>query len=159
MDKIFCLFSYSRAYSFAPRGFLFIDTSCYAARSVQETRQDVPSWNSLGGRANVATLSLRSYLRELLQIQRLRWRFDDKTPTRKWHASRKARIFPICDAPKFSTNFKRNGIAKTFAKLLPVQTTRRGYPASDALRRMPREFQGGKPWRVFLVRSLPRGKE
>jgi hypothetical protein len=32
------------------------------------------------------TLPLHSYLRGSLQIQILRWRFDGKTPTQKYHA-------------------------------------------------------------------------
>ena len=50
-------------------------------------------------RANVASLSLRSYLREGLQFQLLRWRFKEK----RQHGSRtrcaKAKTFAICDAP------------------------------------------------------------
>jgi hypothetical protein len=44
----------------------------------KKTCQDVPSWNSLGARANDASLSLCSCLREVLQIQILRSHFDTK---------------------------------------------------------------------------------
>ena len=106
-------------------------------------------------RANVAALSLRSYLREDLQIQTLRPHFDGKPipasrnhkfacwlkqtskhcmRARKCHAPNDCKHFCPLPRTQFSTNFKQKRKAKILAKRLPAQTTRRGYPASDALR-------------------------
>ena len=117
-------------------------------------------------RANVAALSLRSYLREIKQFQTLRWRFDGKpisasrnhkfacwlkqtskhcTPTRKCHAPNDCNHFCPLLRTRFSTNFKQKRKAKILAKRLPVQTTRRGYPAS-ADKGVPR----GNAWARFF---------
>jgi hypothetical protein len=54
----FAAYSYIRSYcatlSRADRVACFCDTSCYAARSVQEARPDVPSGTSLGSRRGAA---------------------------------------------------------------------------------------------------------
>jgi hypothetical protein len=85
-------------------------------------------------RANVAALSLRSYLREGEHIQTLRPHFDKKMRARKCHAPSDSKNFCYLLRARFSINFKQKRKAKILAKRLPVQTTRRGYPAADALR-------------------------
>jgi hypothetical protein len=58
----------------------------------------------------------------------LRWRFDIKTPTRKWHASSNAKILATCYAP-VSAKFQAKTESKFFANLSPAQHPDGGYPA------------------------------
>ena len=109
-------------------------------------------------RANVAALSLRSYLREGEQIQLLRWRFDEKSPTRKCHAPSDCKHFCPLLRARFSTNFKQKRKAKILARPLPVQTTRRRNPPSDALRQS-RGRSKGERLGAFLGHFLPRSKK
>jgi hypothetical protein len=68
----------------------------------------------------------------VLQIQILRWRFDEKTPTRRVHASREAKIFAICDARLLAKISNKTGWQKSLPDLCPHKHPRRGNPASAA---------------------------
>ena len=144
---------------------------CHSTKKWRKKRNsDVPSEPSLRARANVAALSLRSYLREVLQLQILRWRFDTKSPTRMAPAGCHARAFANGNAPCVCTNFKRNGTAKIFANSKPI----------CGVEYMPRRWRnfdiakspavcrktaggavskGGSLWSAFLVRSFSDEKE
>ena len=125
-------------------------------------------------RANVAALSLRSYLREGKQIQTLRPHFDGKpisasrnhkfacwlkqtskhcTRARKCHAPNDCKNLCLLLRTRFSTNSKQKRKAKILAKRLPAQKARRGYPAADALRqsrgRSRRDRPGALSWFVL----------
>jgi hypothetical protein len=105
----------------------------------------------------------------MLKIQLLRWRFDIKTPTGKTHAINKARVFASCNALCDRRNFKKNGIAKDLTNANPSwacayapkmeEFCRTNSPTVCRKTVGSRGFPGGTPGRVFLVRSLPRGKE
>jgi hypothetical protein len=56
-----------------------------------------------------AALPLRSYLREVLNIQSLRWRFDKKRQHGRCTQSTFARAFAIRNTPCDSTNFEQDG--------------------------------------------------
>jgi hypothetical protein len=71
-----------------------------------------------------AALPLRSYLREVLNIQSLRWRFDKKRQHGRCTQSTFARAFAIRNAPCDSTNFEQDG-KQIF--LLSLPAARVGY--------------------------------
>jgi hypothetical protein len=61
---------------------------------------------------------------DVLQIQTLRWQFDRKLPTGKTHASKKAKVFAVCDARYDRRNFKQDGKQKN---LLSLPAAREGF--------------------------------
>ena len=60
-------------------------------------------------RANVATLSLRSCLREVLHLQILRRCFKEKHRHGRRTRQAKEKVFAICDAPYFNIIYQQTG--------------------------------------------------
>jgi hypothetical protein len=125
--------------SCAPRCEALMFILCRAAKNEPRKRARTfpPSPPFL--RANGVALSLHSCLREIKQLQILRWRFDIKSPTRKYYARCDCKNLCCLLRSLICTNFKQNGTKKILAGLLPAQTTRRGYPASEGQGRSRRE--------------------
>ena len=135
---------------------------CLVAKKWRKKRRpDVPSGTSLRACQNCRRQRLQCFGGNM-QIQRLRCRFDNKTPTRKWYAHRCLKKFCRVLRPPVRTNFKQKRESKSrcshsafcilhsaFCIFLAPQmedacksTPRR----SLSERREIRGIQGGKPW-------------
>jgi len=119
-------------------------------------------------RKKVAALSLCSSFCETKQIQPLRWRFDIKTPTGKTHAINKSKNFCRLLRTLRSHRFQAKRKLKTFAFSacrtcwLHLKHAPRTFNQISSLSLQcgnAGEVPEGTSGRVFLVRSLPRGKE
>jgi len=56
------------------------------------------------------------YFCEVMQIQLLRWQFDEKLPTRKWHAINTSKSFCSLQRTTACTNFKQKREGKNFCQ-------------------------------------------
>ena len=111
--KNFALQNSSQRYRHALSGLHLMPFLCHSTKKGRKKGNSaVPSEASLSGRANDVALSLHSCLREDKQIQLLRWRFDGKTPTRKFHARCDCKSFCSLLRTIVCTNFEQNTIAK-----------------------------------------------
>jgi hypothetical protein len=88
------------------------------------------------------------------KIQLLRWRFDNKTPTGKTHATSKSKSFCHLRRALVCTNFKQNGMAKILARPLPAQTPPTRLPRVGCQGSSKRERLG-----AFLGHFLGRTKK
>ena len=134
----------------------------FAAR--QKGRKNAPKGLMPFGfpqRANVAALSLRSCLREVLHLQILRRCFKGKHRHRRRTRQAKEKVFAICDAPYFNIIYQQTGGASpspteisTF--LLSPPAARGGKMAGDT----QKTFMFFSPARYVArqCRGDPRGK-
>jgi hypothetical protein len=107
-----------------------IDVHSFSSEKERTKKADqgVPPWDP-NERANGATLSLRSYLREVLHIQTLRSHFKEKCEHERYTHAATARTFAKCDAPCDRLKFKQDGKQEL---LLSLPAARGGFVASDA---------------------------
>jgi hypothetical protein len=80
----------------------------------KKTRQDVPSWNSLGARKNRAR-KRPLYFCEVKHIQRLRPHFDRKMRAQKAHAIRHSKTFLLSATHPGQIKFQAKRKAKSLA--------------------------------------------
>jgi hypothetical protein len=111
-------------------------------------------------------------LREVLQIQTLRWQFDKKSPTREAHATSKSKSKSFCQLQRIVClhKFQTERDGKSFCQ---QQTHLRGGIYAPQMEEFCRSkspavcrktaggavSKGGSLWSAFLVRSFSDEKE